>query len=518
MSKVVIIDIDGACRDIFYKVASDKNTHFHRVIKISENHNKKPAYTASDNTIIFQDTTNVLPVYTLPNQATIFTGLFPQNHGVMNNHIFDRHGISGGTKEHIAKYYGNLRASNFYYGTSGSANQMMQKGIKTIYDHLYEKNRKSAVFYSQYCSQMHAGEVNKIAFDLPWRTEPSFRYGPSIDWWIPSPLDVLAFPAQGFDESGVFGKFINFDSEMMHDAVNYFEEMLDKNAPDLTTLYFAGNDHHCHKFGTWGKNNNKNQEYYLRNYCDSFFGCFLDLYEKYGYENETVYLFCSDHGHVDINYPKNYIKKSSVPVLLNKNSYKCYDPLKWGSIEKFDVIITYSCGTVQLHVRKNAKTNNWGTWNEPPFKKDLDQIIEIFLKKFPYIEQVDYIFRRKLQPYVWNSGYMNVYENKDAESRHVDIDTRINEICCKNSGDIIVILNHEQSSRFGSEDLKSVHGYGNIQDSYIPLVLCGKGMKNFIKNPSLNRKSRSVDITPTILDILGLTAKNLDGQSLLCKK
>ncbi|MFC1853627.1 alkaline phosphatase family protein [candidate division CSSED10-310 bacterium] len=510
MNRIVFVNIDGACRDIFYSVVRKNKTNFSQVIKLPKRAINNVGISSSrKDTIAFHQVLNVLPVYTMPNQASLFTGLYPCNHGVLNNHMFDRLGKSGGADEPV--YYNNLRAYNFYYGTIGSANRMLTEQTPTVHDYLYDKGMTSAIFYSHFSSQKNAGKVNKIMFNF-MRDEFSKHSGSAIDWWVPSPMDALEFPSQGFNESHIFDKYINFDGEMMQDTLKYLEDMEDEEVPNLVTLYFGGNDHHCHGKGTKGE---KGQAHYLLDYCDKFFGKFLEKWEKF--IDQTIFIFLSDHGHIDVCNGNNTIEKDLIPEILKKKGYKCFNPKSYLSrVGKCDVAIAYSCGMVQIYVQKNANESNKGDWTELPSEDDLEKVKDT-LTQGGKLNHTDFIFTRKLDGNSWNAGYTFDQLRPGAGADFVRLTERMDEICCHSSGDIILVLDPRETYRFGGEDLKSVHGYGIEQDSYVPLIFAGNNI-NLFKPKNDISNVRTVDITPTILYLLGIDVDKFDGKNLLEKK
>lgn len=552
---VIIIDIDGLRRDVLYytlaldSLRSEATRQLPHLSKIVGNISLEDITNPDDielerdlnvtkcDSLLANRCVTVFPSYTYPCQASLFTGLFPKNHGISANFHFDRSGQSigaNGGPEYFTKFDGG----RFYVGM-GSGNRMLKQGTKTIYDYLYEFDKKCAIVYNFFTSQ-NKRAIGHVMWNVPWKFEGK---GDDIDWIVPNLSNQVSFITERAAD-GIAAYKENFDEEMMNDAISYINGFVTRKAkpPHLMTLYFGGHDHQAHRQGEV-----KLQQDYLYKTVDTQIGKFLRYWEALVDDvpsvKNTMFVLCADHGHTEtpIDESKRITRKELKGVLQRTESLK-YDVFGKGEFfeleEKCNAIISTTAGVAHIYVRRGVFENEKRDWTEPPLYKDIKPILEHFSEStqmaasaqnflgsaFDFILVKDQESREyKIYEYNLETGHdrdlIPIPDNFAADLGYVLGKERLAELYSDNSGDILLLPNYRNGYRIEKESnlIRSTHGSLQDTDSYIPLIFATPYNRDIIKKASacayencIMADARIVDITPTILNQLGVMV-NVDG-------
>ncbi|MCI0495965.1 alkaline phosphatase family protein [candidate division KSB1 bacterium] len=570
IQNVIIIDIDGLRRDLLYNTLAEDSLRepskknlpnlskiagniYLEDIKHSNEINLYGDYDVkSSDSLVANRCVTVFPSYTYPAQATIFTGLFPKNHGITANFHFDRTGTSLAAKGKSENF--SMFESLSFFTNEGSGNRMMNKGTKTIYDYLNEQY-KCAVSSNLFVSQ-NQNAVNHVIGMFPWRLPWRFegKDKSKIDWLIPNIFKQTQFITESAAD-GIGDYRDNFDEEMMDDVMTYLNDFLEHKhpPPNLFTLYFGGHDHQAHisvKDDRVAHPDIRAQRDYLKNTVDTQLGRFLILWEKLIDQNptlkNTLFVICSDHGHTGADWDDNKrITRKEVKKVLKYCGYDVLGKSEFGELESScNCITTITAASAQIHVRRAIfEYRSRGIkvdWTTSPALKDLEEIMQEFSKAnqgkskennfltgaFDYILFKDYE-RKTYQVYEFdtNRGSGNIKsinKNFGKENGYILAKERLEEFYCENSGDILLLINYRDHYRFEKRyRMKSTHGSFLASDSYVPLIFSTPYDPGLIRKRTSGDYSKGIiptakiaDITPTILHQFNVRGIKFDGVEL----
>jgi len=553
IQNVVIIDIDGLRRDVLYNTLAEdslredvnkKLPSLSRIVgklKLEDYRDpneiplEKKIDISSCESLAVNNCVTIFPTYTYPAQSSIFTGLFPKNHGVTANFHFDRAGTSLGARGN-SKYYSRLEALSFYLN-EGTCNKMLNKGTQTIYDYFYHHNLKCAASCILIVSQDKKA-VNHVTWHLPWNFEGA---GEEIDWLVPNIFGQTQFVTEN-PADGIGDYRENFDQKMMDDVLDYLEEFLKfkKPPPNLMTLYFGGHDHHAHIEGEVAL-----QQDYLINTVDVLLGKFLRLWDKLAEQHplqNTLFVICADHGHTRANLDdKKRVTGAELKGLLKRLDY---DVLGRSELYEFEehsnAVLVIMAGMAQIYVRKGVVKKQRGNWKENPTFQDLRPILkELSLaNQMPAAptnflsDALDFILfknydKNQYQIYEYDKAANTdvikpLPENFGVEKNYVMAGQRLDEFFCQNSGDILLLVNYDDDFRFERKRrMRSTHGSLLASDSYVPLIFATPYNRSLIKSGAAGNyrhgvipSARVVDIVPTLLHVFNIPYQNIDGREL----
>ncbi len=275
-----------------------------------------------------------------------------------------------------------------------------------------------------------------------------------------------------------FGDSISI--EFARQAVLRFQLGRD-DAPDILWLGCLSADYVGHSFGP---NSDEVQDYYLRldKYLAEFF-TFLD--SLCGAENYFVAL-SSDHGVMP--FPEYLISQGNESHRLSLDTLKSR-VLKVGkqAAEEFGVkenILRFEGIDLLIEYNKLPR-------NSPNYAEVENKLAEE-IKKLPDV--ADVFTRSELASGNSDRPYFSLYKNNFHPTRGGDLQIRLNE-------NVLLI-----SGLTGTTHL-TPYKY----DTQVPIVFMGSG----IKPGNFSDSVRTVDIAPTIFELLGYSPENnLDGQSL----
>lgn len=460
VKNVIFIDIDGLSYDFFYEALfSGKLPHF---------------YSVFCDGLYVEKTFSVFPTTTLPAQTSIFTGCFPRKHKIVGNSTFDR-------KRKIYRNYTNMHTalSVFGYKLLGPPDILLPPtseppllhydvATKTIYEILTENNLISATIFSH---------LSKGAtyFIRPKKSD----------------LIQYAFCHENLSEQFVFDKII-------FKRAGEFLEGISK-LPNLTTIYLSGLDGYSHWFGP------SSQRWYLSNVLDKEFGEFLKVLSKKTDLENIYFVLSSDHGQTATIKDKRHLLNSH-KIAKYLSEWKFYSKRK-----KLDFcdIVTGEDGGLLIHL-KNTNTKRW---EDAPLKDDISSVIEkLLLSQKVLGNWIDIILIKGETEYkVFQDekeiSLQDYFKNKDKYPESI---SRLGGYFCERSADIIALSNYDEGFYFGDKTYSGEHGNLTQFESIVPLIISGPGIK-------FQRKDTAsiIDITPTILKLLGIETYTMEGKPLL---
>ena len=524
INHVVIIDIDGLRADVLVEYLESQSSEGGALREITS---KK---------IEMAKTTTVFPSVTFAAQASLFTGVYPQKHGITGNEWFDRTIVN---KEHRSRSYTRTSVNSIndvlrVYGfrvcsqgrwpgicisdryRSGLANEDLE--AKTIYEYAKEAGRKSVVSFNMYWK------------GLTW----------GADYLHPTRRDLYRY---------IDNENFLYDYNGIHKAIKYIN---DHPMPDILTLYISGLDHKSHEHGI------SEQRQYLHkldNSPQSPLGTFIEKLKEKGVYSNTVFVIVSDHGQIDVRKDDNYsvlIETASDDEIQKVIEDSPYDDIyDYYDEDRYDSFAGFNSGMLQIYLKnRGTVAGSSGRWrfgatpNPPDFVHDIlpvirsinkhrengklheggqDAVEEILVRW----ENTYNVTRQTSNPSFyadmgigcWDIGQGFVMCPLRALSHfhpnYVDPENRIENFWHPTrSGDIILLASYQKGYYFDKETI-GTHGslYGG--DSFIPFIIAGEPLDKSISVTSLKN---IVDVAPTVADLLGFYGgieDKFDGKSVL---
>lgn len=473
---VIIIDVDALKRDVFYNLLADREL---------------PGFCEmfSDGALVRYGVT-VYPAETLPAQTSLFTGLEVRRHGIVGNGWMDR---SADPVRVLDFGYADTAAGVFGYrlfgwptlllpvkDKEGSVNRELYTGARTIYERAAAAGLSSTVIFnhvSRGCS----------------------------NWIRPSRLDVIYY---ALSTSGKVD-FTRIDRQTYLSAENSLKR---NGIPDIFTLYFSGLDAWGHHTGSTG------QAEYLKKAIDPLITRLLKFLDKSGARGSTRFVLCSDHGQAWLRQVR-MVDFATLGHRLAENGYTLFFGKRFR--EDANCYVSVIGGCAQFYVKNRAKND----WKLPPdtsrdllpLAHALDDISRgapcpgakqpdggmaaIILVRVSGEEGYRVFRRGELidpEKFFWEKldRYPHAFQN-------------VYGLNCGRSGDIVMFTNFEDGCYFSDSGYKRSHGGLAIEDTGIPIIFAGCGIKHrVIENASI------LDIAPTILSFFGIDANDMDGSAL----
>lgn len=473
---VVVLDIDGLKRELFYNMLADgRLPGFQRLVGSG-------AWVRHGITVI--------PSETLPAQTSLFTGLHVKNHGIVSNGWLER-----GARPPFMIDFSHAEAAAMVYGyrlvglptlllpdgdTEGLVNRAMTPGALTIYERATRAGLRSMVVFNQ---------ISRGA----------------THWVRPSRADMVYFALS----TKARLDYMRMDRKTWATAEKALKE---HGLPDLLTLYFCGLDawgHHTPDLG---------QDVYLEQALDPIMEQLARLFEARGWLDRARFVLCSDHGHSWLDRRLRIDQGMLARALAGcGRTAAAHSPLPANA----DAYLNIIGGCAHAHLRRGGTRD----WLQPPdLEQDLlpaaralaglDAHIKtktsaesegglftlILLRPAP---DMDYsVFRDNrlipVEKYFWNrlaqapGAFRNIYG-----------------LNCARSGDIVLFSNFARGCYFSDEDVPRSHGSLSPDDMGIPIIFSGPGIaRRIIEQAGI------VDIAPTILSLLGADPAGCDGCAL----
>jgi len=520
--RAIIIDIDGLRWDSFDDaLKSGTLPSFQKLLGGDE--------TCRANSVFFDRATTIFPSVTLAGHASIFTGVYPGQHGIAGNQWFDRTGeafkppfipsepfdymhpcsqlciyvteppLTSEMKEiafvrcHSLSSKQDMLLSCSNPSPPGLVNKHLK--AQTIYEAAGQADRSSTVIFSQYWKGVP--EENVVH---PNQVE-QYLYGITETKFLPDPQN-----------------FAEFDRGMMLHAIDKINA---GGFPDILTVYFSGLDATGHMRGI------ESQMNYLSKSVDPAVGDLL--LELKGHDQNwcrsTLFVIAADHGQMPIE-KENEASQSAVNAALD------------GAGFKKNYVVAVNGGMAHIYLR-NRSTSNWS--DSPRFDKDVIPAAEALCSKIDNGKLWKILVRSGDGEYkVYNAskkesgdkdvcrtiGTVGLSEDRDLKSRDgLNVIELVDGLNSERSGDILILL--QPSSYFEHGDLlrwgkKADHGSLHEGGLRIPIVLAGGGVRldseecKVINNENhCDDVERNVNITRTVARYLGFEDKLKEAKDAL---
>ncbi len=504
--------------------------------------------------VAVQQAVTVFPSYTYPSWTSMFTGLYPGTHGITGNTLFFR-------DREIARYYTeyHLDAVRAQFDKNFLSNDI-NPHIKTLHEYVQAAGGQSIVVHNMVT---RGGLALKPDFDTLWsyQRNHSMAVDENSLWEAVHALD----PHQKNPEEPVPGLpsvFTIYFSGLDHvehlswegmsgneDARLVYLEHLD----DLLAKFFAGHPaitrHHFH---------NPTSEPVP---ADPI--AWPGIINTPAWQH-TLLVLASDHGHAPVRWVEavgledlklvfeelsenqGQAYRLEEPSLVNETFWSKIRAL-WGFVEEghisgqANVVVTLNGGALGLHLKPKE-----GTWNQRPnYANEVRPVLEHLLftlhtngygpEAVLYLTGTRYV----VIPYTVTGSGVQLLPSKEVEDSPLNTATfpmaveRLNGLGSNISGDpssapdIILLADRTKQLTYANkqewrviEKLKtdshkhfhSDHGHLRSAESVVPMVFAVGSDPGSFPHATICHASL-VDITPTILDVLGLLASFEDAMA-----
>ncbi len=443
--RAVLIIVDGARADKLYQVAADNpQGNFSWMI---------------NNGVKFFNAVNAFPSITVVNHPSILTGTYPGKHGIASAGVFNK-----ATNEYT-NYYSLI--GNYIFD---DINNDLQ--APTIYENM-----------NPMISRVFTEFVNRGANNY------ELSYSAGASWQICESLSDSNYCKDG--DNYVIDDIIGLD---LHDNRNF----------NLTVIWLAGNDFQSHAQGP-------NSTTEVLNNVDVQIGRLKDFYGQ-AIVDETIFVVTSDHGHTQVNSSRN-IDSNQLANFLEANGY--YKNALGLNSEHDYYVGGDGGGSEEIYIQSNLILNDESstdkTWSSQPRWGDIQLAAHAFYSQ-DYVDTVLVRYQdsngyRVYKEYADSTPYtLSIEDYFNGKGEYVDAVNRINKLDSQRSGDLILLANYTGGYFFDSKAFSGDHGNLNPDDSYVPLIISGPG----IKHGTLT-SARTVDIAPTIANLLGFSMPEADG-------
>lgn len=401
-----------------------------------------------------------LPTTTMTSWATIFTGEVPARHGVAGNEYFIRAERRLAAPAPVSVFAPDLVLQTY---TDDYANKLL--GVPTMYERLRERRDDLSIWVAM--SQFYRGADTLLLAD---RT-------------------VIADAAKAFldddDEDDDLEMFAALDREVL-DAV--LEELAEKPAPHVLTIYLSGADHFAHgsKRGP-----DEARRHYLKTVFDPLVGKLVAALERSGTRAERHVVIVSDHGHTEVRHDAEHAlgtgdEPGDPPAVVRAAGYRLRPfELSVDDDHDFDTVLTYGGAIAYAYVADRSTCPAKGDrcdWSRPPrYREDLVPLADAF-RAMPWIDLVLVRHDGAYEVYVGEGRTELVYQHLAAHPRHeyVEVEARLRDLAVgprgDHAGDILLVARNGAEPNvadryYFSSRYHSWHGSPSRADSAITLII-----------------------------------------------
>lgn len=468
---------------------------------------------------------NYVPTYTGPGHASVYTGTTPKYHGIISNTWFD--------KEIKKSVYCAGDTTVTSIGTVSDAGKMSPHRMKTTTfadeNRLFTqmKGKSIGISIKDRGAILPAGHTANAAYWFHGKTEGSFIsssfYMTELPKWVVkfnksnsveqylrtwnTLYDIATYTESGSDlnnfEGGFKGKetaTFPYDLQALNEQNGGFdilrttpfgnsivtdftiaaiegEDLGKDDITDVLAVSYSSTDYIGHNFGV---NSKEIQDTYIRLDKD-LERLFNALDSKVGKENYTVFL-TADHGAVHV---PAYLRSVKIPAGYVSSTQ---------TRARFINFLNETYGTDEL---VENVSNNQIFLNKEKVKEldlDLHEVQDAIVNEIINYYYVDKAYTAYAMTNTsFNEGIEKLLQNGFNQRR---------------SGDVIFV---NDPAVISYSMTGSTHGSGLNYDTHVPLLFFGKG----IKQGSTLKRTRIVDIAPTISALLGISFPNANmGQPL----
>ena len=493
--------------------------------------------------IAVQQPTTVFPSYTYPAWASMFTGVFPGAHGITGNSLFFR-------ERAVARYYTeyHLDAVKVQLAEDFLTDDMNGQ-VKTLYEYIGESGGQSLVVHHMLTRGSGRGAIHADHDTLLSYTQNRSTAVDENALW--DAVNAL----HRFNAVDKPGGELRLPSLMtIYFAGLDHAEHLSPEKPELARLeYLKHLDDLIAKFIAGDRAIMRKRHATPVSDVTP-----VDPIQWRGLRNEpvmqrTLFVFVSDHGHTPIDW-NNALGVDDLKIVfdeLNDTRGKAYrlempaliDESVWSKVRAllgFDgaisgssnVVATLNGGALGFHVKPSA-----GQWKDTPdYQDDIAPILEHVLLTLHKNEQGPEAVLYKHEsryvyiPYQYDGAAVHLLPevNLDQSPLHTAAYPmavrRVNGLASRiptdplSAPDIILLADRSKHLTYLNKQdgrvleklnvathrhFHSDHGHLNASDSLVPMMFVRGGQEGRDALASICEASL-VDITPTILDILGL--------------
>ena len=495
--------------------------------------------------IAVQRSTTVFPSYTYPAWISMFTGLFPGAHGITGNSVFFR-------DREVARYYTeyHLDAVKVQLQKDFLSDDINDRA-NTIYEYIGQHGGQSMVVHHMLSRGSGRGAISPdLDTLLSYKQNRSHAVDESALWDAVKSL-------KDFNGAATEGAELRLPSLMTiyFAGLDHAEHLSPENPEKARIEYFRHLDGLIAKFIAGDRA-------IVRNH-DSIQGSDVkpvDPIQWRGLRGEpvmqrTVFVLVSDHGHTPIIWDKalGIEDLKSVFDELSLNSGKAYhlevptlfaETFLSGVLSLFgfishgivssdsNIVATVNGGALGLHVKPEN-----GAWQDnPDYRRDIVPVLEHLLLTLHKNEQGPEAVLYKHDdsyfyiPYHYDGDAirllpeMSIDQSPLSDARYPMAARRLNGLASRlptdplSAPDILLLADRSKKlTYFNKQDWRvlekldvathrhfhSDHGHLDASDSLVPMMFVRGGQEGAGALASICEASL-VDVTPTILDILGL--------------
>ncbi len=444
-SRVIILDIDGLRRDVFWRALTEG-----RAPALASVLGGPDAARG-----LHLEPVCVAPSITFCSQSTIFTGAHPEQHGIPGNQFFDRFGRhTRGVPRHYAFDVGDTLAVadavEVFTGPLGLIGQTLAPDAPTLYERAAAHGKTSTVVY------------NMVARG-------------ATHWIRPEIADIARFTKGG----GLLGLSAEqYDGEMLAKALAHLRSGA---RPDLFTLYFMGLDHHSHYHGPAA------QFDYLTRVVDAQVARFIAELEALGLWDGALFVVVSDHGQIEVTPDDRHSLRIGFP--FDREMGYLFDALKLdvhdypGEGPNCDAVLSLNGGLAHVYLQ-----NRQGRWADAPrYAADVLPVARAFWDGNAtgrYAEDLKdalaMVLVRDVEREGWDADYavytpeglqpLEGYLAAHGEIHTVEAASRLRYLASPITGDLLLVSNYAGGFYFGGP-ITGVHGGLHPEESESVLSL-----------------------------------------------
>ena len=495
--------------------------------------------------IAVQQPTTVFPSYTYAAWTSMFTGVFPGAHGIAGNSLFFR-------EREIARYYTeyHIDAVKAQLGDDFLSDDINDQ-VKTIYEYIGLSGGQSSVVHHMLTRGSGQGAI-RPDFDtlLSYRQNQSKAVDENALWEAVKSLQVFNGASKEGAElqlpSLMTIYFAGLDHAEHLSPENPDQARLEylKHLDDLIAKFIAGDraivrNHHATQVSN---------------------GTPVDPIQWRGLRNEpvmqrTLFVLVSDHGHTPIDWDKvlgiedlkvafTELTETSgkayhleIPALINESLWSrvraAFGFLSNGTISlDANVVATLNGGALGFHIKPAQ-----GQWKDAPdYQGDIAPMLEHLLLTLHKNEQgPEAVLYKSGNRYVFIPYHYDGTSIRLLPAMHLNQSPlnnaaypmavqRLNGLASRlptdpqSAPDIILLADRSKKLTYlNKQDWRvlegldvakhrhfhSDHGHLNASDSLVPIIFVRGGQEGSEALATICEAS-VVDVTPTILDILGL--------------
>ncbi len=386
---------------------------------------------------IVKSVETVYPSMTYTAHASIVSGTYPQKHGVITNEVFTPLVKNAPWYErrdqNKAQILPELAAQQGYKVFINSWPSLVGANVDYVV-------QRAGIHYPQ---EEQEAEIRKNSNEV--LTQEMWDYCAEA-WSLPNYYSTDKF-------SALASKYV----------INHYQ-------PEVILMHMTLPDHYRHSYGVLSE---KLVDAYK--YLDDMLAIVVDELKNQGIYDQTTFVFCSDHGQVDIDMSINPNK------LLIENGLLTVD--ENGNMTDWEAYIQSSA--ISAHVYLKDKNN-----------KDLKEKVYRLLNENRDLLHIEHIFTREQvkETYRLDGDFTFVLEAKDGASFGFDIQADYQN----------PIMNEDYRVSRGT------HGHIPSKGEQPCLILSGPGI---LAGKELSI-AKVVDIAPTCAAILGFKMPEADGRIL----